>query len=91
MKRNRNSTTRLTITKSSVAVWAWNFFGDFEGMNRVLAFPFASQLIVDDYRRHALSRFPYAIVYRIDDSVNEIIVACLFHLRRKPGGWRGRE
>jgi hypothetical protein len=60
-------------------------------MNRILAFPFASQLIDDDYRRHALCRFPYVIVYHIDDSVNEIIVACLFHLGHKPGGWRGRE
>ena len=39
-------------------------------------------------RRALLSRFPYALYYRIDDGVIDII-ACL-HTRQSPGRWRSR-
>ena len=39
-------------------------------------------------RRALLSRFPYALYYRLDGSVLEVI-ACL-HTRQSPGRWRSR-
>ena len=39
-------------------------------------------------RRLVLSRFPYAVVYRIRGDVIRVLAA--YHQRRKPGYWRGR-
>jgi plasmid stabilization system protein ParE len=39
-------------------------------------------------RRYLVHRFPYGIVYRIEDQVIQIIA--VMHLRRHPGYWRER-
>ena len=39
-------------------------------------------------RRALLGRFPYAVYYRLDDDLVDVI-ACL-HTRRSPSRWRGR-
>ena len=39
-------------------------------------------------RRALLSRFPYALYYRLDGEVIDVI-ACL-HTRQSPSGWRSR-
>lgn len=40
------------------------------------------------YRRAALRRFPYGIIYTVSD--DEIVVVACFHARRDPEAWRGR-
>ncbi|MGM0559396.1 MAG: type II toxin-antitoxin system RelE/ParE family toxin [Myxococcota bacterium] len=43
---------------------------------------------VESTRRFPLSRFPYSIVYSIEE--NSILVIALAHQRRRPGYWTGR-
>ena len=40
------------------------------------------------FRRCLLKRFPYGIIYSIDD--DEIFVAAVMHLKRKPEYWKDR-
>lgn len=51
--------------------------------------PFAAIQIEPEIRRSLLARFPYAIVYGIDNQ--EIIVIAVAHTHRKPRYWLGRE
>lgn len=55
------------------------------GFKRIQKYPTASTLIRGDYRRHLLDRFPFGIIYRIDNDT--ITVVAIMHLRRKPDYW----
>ncbi|MEW6594383.1 MAG: type II toxin-antitoxin system RelE/ParE family toxin [Thermodesulfobacteriota bacterium] len=44
--------------------------------------------IGDGVRRRPLRRFPYSVLYRIDEG--EIVVVALMHQRRRPHYWIGR-
>ena len=54
----------------------------------VAALPEAFPEIAVGLRRALLSRFPYALYYRLDGSVIDVI-ACL-HTRQSPSRWRSR-
>ncbi|MEX2715788.1 MAG: type II toxin-antitoxin system RelE/ParE family toxin [Candidatus Sigynarchaeota archaeon] len=45
-------------------------------------------IIEGKVRRRLLSRFPFGILYYIDE--NQVIIVAIAHLRRKPGYWRRR-
>ncbi|MCZ6674550.1 MAG: type II toxin-antitoxin system RelE/ParE family toxin [Verrucomicrobia bacterium] len=49
----------------------------------------AYRIIQGAFRRHLLARFPYGIIYRIDDDV--IYVVAVMHLKRNPGYWKNRK
>lgn len=40
------------------------------------------------FRRCLVERFPYGLIYAVDGE--EIFVAAVMHLKRKPGYWEGR-
>ncbi len=42
----------------------------------------------EDLRVALVDRFPYVIVYRIDD--DQITVVAVYHARRDPRGWQSR-
>lgn len=66
-----------------------SFVGSLEQVVDLVAeLPGAFPEIAAGLRRALLSRFPYALYYRIDDGVIDII-ACL-HTRQSPGRWRSR-
>lgn len=44
--------------------------------------------IGDGVRRRPLRRFPYSVLYRIDEG--EIVIVALMHQRRRPHYWIGR-
>jgi len=48
-------------------------------------FPLNSRVIGNDFRRFLVPRFPYGIIYRIDQ--DNIFVAAIMHLKRKPFYW----
>jgi len=54
-------------------------------IRRIVAFPYASQEIDSDFRRCLLSRFPYGVIYRIEE--DSIIIIAVAHLHRKPRYW----
>ena len=54
-----------------------------DGIQRVLDYPNAWQLVERDLRRCRLHRFPYGLVYRA--SGREILIVAVLHLSRDPG------
>ena len=45
-------------------------------------------IVRSNIRRRLIHRFPYVILYRVDDS--EIVVQAVMHMRRRPGYWNNR-
>jgi len=55
----------------------------------IVRFPTAFPQVTATYRRALLHRFPYALYYRVDDDVVDVL-ACL-HNARAPDAWHSRE
>jgi len=55
---------------------------------RILEYPHAWQQLGDETRRCQLNRFPYGLVYAVEDDA--VVVLAVMFLRRKPGYWRDR-
>jgi hypothetical protein len=60
-----------------------------EGLNRIRQFPLMWPVYDDVYRRCLLKRFPFGLIYRIQDAENIIVIA-VAHLHRLPGFWKDR-
>jgi plasmid stabilization system protein ParE len=58
---------------------------------QILEHPHAWQSLDKTYRRFRLHRFPYGVVYRVDEVKKRIIIHALMNLHRRPGYWRGRK
>ena len=50
--------------------------------------PLMYRIIQGDYRRHLLARFPFAVIYRIEN--HKIYVLAVMHLKRSPHYWKAR-
>ena len=57
-------------------------------VERVAHFPEAWQQLGKDVRRCRLNRFPYGLIYAVEDG--DILVLAVAHLHRRPGYWRDR-
>jgi toxin ParE2 len=57
-------------------------------VRRALAFPTSATEIVPGIRRCLLARFPYAIIYGVDDET--LVVIAVAHLHRRPRYWIDR-
>ncbi len=57
-------------------------------LERIRTFPARGSIVHRDTRRIFLERYPYQLLYRIQDDV-AIVVACM-HLRRDPSRWQSR-
>ncbi len=59
-------------------------------IDRILSFPDGWQQLDAMYRRCRLRRFPYGVLYRVDEPNDRVIVVGVLHLSRDPGLWRRR-
>ena len=59
-------------------------------VDQIVAHPRAWQLLDANYRRRRLNRFPYGVIYRLDEAAASIIVVAIAHLSRDPDRWRRR-
>lgn len=57
-------------------------------VDRILLYPEAWQALDAGVRRCRLSRFPYGLVYAIEDA--GLLVLAVAHLHREPDYWRDR-
>lgn len=57
-------------------------------LRRIVTFPLSCGEIETDIRRCLLTRFPYGIIYGIDN--DKIIVIAVAHLHREPRYWIDR-
>ncbi|TXL72423.1 type II toxin-antitoxin system RelE/ParE family toxin [Vineibacter terrae] len=56
--------------------------------DRIASLPEAWHLLGKGIRRCRLSRFPYGLIYTIDDGI--VLVLAVAHLHRRPDYWRDR-
>lgn len=65
-----------------------DFLDAFEhAMRLIISFPEAWGALDENFRRFLMRRFPYGIIYRVDEGM--IVVTSVFHLSRRPNSWRG--
>ncbi len=57
-------------------------------LDRLVEWPQSGALEKAEVRRALLARFPFTIVYRVED--DRIDVVAVMHQRQRPGYWRGR-
>lgn len=50
--------------------------------------PFRSPFIDEDVRRYLVRRFPYGLLYTIEEG--HFLIVSVMHLSREPGYWRHR-
>jgi plasmid stabilization system protein ParE len=55
---------------------------------RIAQFPDAWPPISQSARRFLLNRFPYGVIYLVED--NTIVIVAIMHLRRNPVVWQKR-
>ncbi len=57
-------------------------------INRVKLNPYAWSIFSENTRRCLVNRFPYAIIYQIDEE--QILIVAIAHLHRNPEYWKNR-
>jgi len=57
-------------------------------LENILSFPKAWPILEDDIRRCQTRRFPYGIIYAVNEDV--IFVLAVMHLHRDPDYWKNR-
>jgi plasmid stabilization system protein ParE len=59
-----------------------------EVFDRLRRMPHLYGKVFQDLRLALIRRFPYAVIYRVDD--DQITVVAVYHNRRDPRGWQDR-
>ncbi len=62
-----------------------------ETIDRMLRTPKAWHPIKKAYRRCSLNRFPFCLIFRVDEQKNECQIFAIMHFKRKPGYWEKRK
>ncbi|SRR5258706_8199172 len=60
----------------------------FVTIRKITFFPFAWTPISKNARRVLVNRFPYGIIYQVNDE--EILIVAIMHLSREPNYWKDR-
>jgi plasmid stabilization system protein ParE len=56
-------------------------------LDLILGFPEAWGRLSDEFRHCNLRRFPYAVIYAVEDD-GEVLIVSIFHQSREPLSWR---
>jgi len=59
-----------------------------EALAKIKLRPFIGSPMTQQFRRVYLRRFPYALVYSVEENV--AFVAAVMHMKRHPQYWKGR-
>ena len=60
----------------------------FAAIQNIIRYPTAWPLMEEDVRRCLVNRFPYGIIYSIEQGA--IVILAVMHLRRHPDYWKKR-
>jgi toxin ParE1/3/4 len=60
----------------------------FAGIQNIISYPTAWPVIEEDVRRCLVNRFPYGIIYSIEQ--DGIFILAVMHLRHHPDYWKNR-
>ena len=59
-----------------------------KAVHSIATSPHTWPILQGDLRRRLIRRFPYGVLYRIEQE--EIVIVAVAHLRKKPGYWKNR-
>jgi plasmid stabilization system protein ParE len=59
-------------------------------VERIKANPGTWPVLDDQVRRCLVHRFPYGVIYSVDEQKSEILILAVMHLHRQPGYWSER-
>jgi len=59
-----------------------------DAVEEIKSNPLMYRIIGGDNRRHLLTRFPFAVIYRLENQ--KIYILAVMHLKRKPYYWKNR-
>jgi plasmid stabilization system protein ParE len=78
-----------TFYEGRMAGLGKEFVSEVDRVRRLIADYPALGAAYDPVHRHVrLRRFPFALIYRLDDPL--ITIVAIAHTRKRPGYWRGR-
>lgn len=60
-----------------------------EGVRRIVSWPEMHVLVGNNFRRCLIRRFPYGLIYALDE--DPVVILAVAHLHRKPFYWMGRK
>jgi hypothetical protein len=60
----------------------------YQSVNEIKKYPTASRILKGPYRRFLTPRFPFGIIYRIEQ--NTLYITAVAHLRKRPFYWNDR-
>jgi len=60
----------------------------YSAIQRIIAYPRAWPVLEGDVRRCQTHRFPYGVLYAVEES--RIFIVAVMHLRREPDYWKPR-
>jgi len=67
----------------------WEFAEEvYNTIQRILQFPNAWQVMDGDIRRCLTNRFPYGVIYYLNNNV--VVILAVMQLKQKPGYWKKR-
>ena len=59
-----------------------------EAVDRIRLYPFSSEVAHDDLRKCSLKRFPFQIIYGLQEGM--IVIVAVAHMKRLPVYWEDR-
>ena len=59
-------------------------------VERIRTNPVLWPILDDQVRRCLVHRFPYGVIYSIDEQKSELLILAVMHLHRQPGYWSER-
>ena len=62
----------------------------YAAVERIKENPRLWPLLNGEVRRCLIHRFPYGVIYSIDDPQSTVLILAVMHLHRKPGYWSER-
>lgn len=86
MKPKKNSLKPLIITKSKLLALVMPLLKNV--LNVIEQYPSSGTKITTSERRFLVPRFPYGLIYAVDDDL--ITIFAVMDLRQKPGYWESR-
>ncbi len=62
----------------------------FAAVERIKANPGMWPILDPQVRRCLVHRFPYGVIYSVDEQRSEVLIVAVMHLHRQPDYWSGR-
>jgi plasmid stabilization system protein ParE len=59
-------------------------------VERIKANPGMWPVLDDQVRRCLVHRFPYGVIYSVDEQRSQVLILAVMHLHRQPGYWSER-